>query len=140
MSPRKQTILCIDDDPHTTTLIAEDLAERNYTVIIAPDGIAGLTAIVLDRPDLVLCDINMPGITGFEVLEFVTTLAPQLEPVPFIFLTGRADRKSELNGRRLGADDYLIKPIDFEILATIIEARLGTGRRKGSGLPFRTRK
>jgi DNA-binding NarL/FixJ family response regulator len=129
MSPSK-TILCIEDDPETATLIAEDLEGRDYTVIISRDGHAGFTAILNKSADLVLCDINMPGMTGFEVLQSVTALAPQLEPVPFIFLTGRGDHDSELNGRRLGADDYVTKPIDFEILATIIEARLGTGPRR----------
>ena len=128
MSPSK-TILCIEDDPETATLIAEDLEERDYTVVISRDGHAGFAAILKESPDLVLCDINMPGMTGFEVLESVMALAPQRKPMPFIFLTGCGDRDSELNGRRLGADDYVTKPIDFEILATIIEARLGTGPR-----------
>jgi DNA-binding NarL/FixJ family response regulator len=127
-SPGKK-ILCIEDDRETATLIAEDLEERGYAVTIASDGHAGFTAILKTRPDLVLCDINMPGMTGFDLLESLTALAPQFEVVPFVFLTARADRDSEMKGRRLGADDYVTKPIDFERLATIIEARLGTGPR-----------
>jgi DNA-binding NarL/FixJ family response regulator len=128
VSPGKK-ILCIEDNPETAALIAEDLRERDYAVTIAPDGHAGLTAIMKTSPDLVLCDISMPGMTGFEVLESLTTLAPQFEALPFIFLTARTDRDSELKGRRLGANDYVTKPIDFERLATIIEARLGQGAR-----------
>jgi DNA-binding response OmpR family regulator len=128
VSPSKK-ILCIEDDPETATLIAEDLEERGYAVTIERDGHAGFTAILKSRPDLVLCDINLPGMTGFEVLESLTALAPQLDVVPFVFLTARGDRDSEMQGRRLGADDYVTKPIDFERLATIIEARLGTGPR-----------
>jgi len=124
-----KAILCIEDNPETAALIAEDLRERGYTVSIAPDGHTGLTAILKSSPDLVLCDISMPGMTGFEVLESLTSLAPQLQALPFIFLTARIDRDSELQGRRLGADDYVTKPIDFERLATIIEARLGQGAR-----------
>jgi DNA-binding NarL/FixJ family response regulator len=71
----------------------------------------------------------MPGMSGFDLLESVTSLAPQLEKLPFVFLTARSDRESEMKGRRLGANDYVTKPIDFERLAAIIEARLGQGRR-----------
>jgi DNA-binding NarL/FixJ family response regulator len=122
-------ILCIEDDSETATLIAEDLEERGYFVTIAADGHAGLSAILKTGPDIVLCDINMPGMTGFEVLECLAGMAPKFDALPFIFLTARTDRDSELQGRRLGADDYVTKPVDFEILATIIEARLGKGAR-----------
>ena len=122
-------ILVIEDDAETAELIAEDLQERDYVVSIEPDGHAGLSAILKTEPDLVLCDITMPGMTGFEVVERLSALAPRLDWVPFIFLTARTDRDSELKGRRLGADDYVTKPIDFEILASIIDARLGKSAR-----------
>ncbi|MGO8858011.1 MAG: response regulator [Steroidobacteraceae bacterium] len=128
VSASKQ-ILCIEDDAETAALIAEDLQERGYVINIATDGHEGLSAILKSGPDLVLCDINMPGMDGFDVMESLTTLAPQHRVVPFIFLTARTDRDSELRGRRLGADDYVTKPVDFEILAAIIEARLGKSVR-----------
>jgi response regulator RpfG family c-di-GMP phosphodiesterase len=61
---------------------------------------------------------------GFEVLERLNALAPRLGHIPFVFLTALTDRDSELRARRLGADDYVTKPIDFELLAMIINARL----------------
>jgi DNA-binding NarL/FixJ family response regulator len=128
VSPNK-TILCIEDDAETAALIAEDLKDRGYAVNIANDGHSGLSTILKTSPDLVLCDINMPGMTGFEVMERLIPLAPQFEAMPFIYLTARTDRDDELKGRRLGADDYVTKPVDFEILAAIIEARLGKGPR-----------
>lgn len=127
-APSKQ-LLCIEDDAETSALIAEDLQDRGYIVTIASGGNEGISAILKTPPDLVLCDINMPDMSGFEVMECLTTLAPQHRSVPFIFLTARKDRDSELKGRRLGADDYVQKPIDFEILAAIIEARLGRNVR-----------
>jgi DNA-binding NarL/FixJ family response regulator len=129
MATPSKRVLCIEDDAETAELIAEDLQERGYIVSIAPDGHSGLAAILRTDPDLVLCDINMPGMTGFEVMEQLIALAPQFESVPFIFLTARTDRDSELKGRRLGADDYVTKPVDFEILASIIDARLGKSAR-----------
>ena len=76
IAPSKQ-ILCIEDDAETAALIAEDLQERGYIVNIASGGHEGLNAILKTSPDLVLCDINMPGMGGFEVMEYLTSLAPQ---------------------------------------------------------------
>jgi DNA-binding NarL/FixJ family response regulator len=129
MVSAKKEILFIEDDPETASLIAEDLEERGYALTIAADGHSGLSAILKTSPDLVLCDINMPGMTGFEVMESLNALASRFEAVPFVFLTARTDRDSELKGRRLGADDYVTKPVDLDILAAIIETRLGRGAR-----------
>jgi DNA-binding NarL/FixJ family response regulator len=129
MNTTGKRILCIEDDQETGTLIAEDLEERGYAVTVEVNGQGGLKAILTTAPDLVLCDIDMPGMTGFEVLESLTAIAPQIEPTPFVFLTALSDRENEMKGRRLGADDYIIKPIDFERLAAIIEVRLRQGPR-----------
>jgi DNA-binding NarL/FixJ family response regulator len=71
----------------------------------------------------------MPTMSGFEVLERLTAVAPRLGHIPFVFLTALADRETELKGRQLGADDYVTKPIDFDILLTIINARLAAVAR-----------
>ena len=125
MTPTEKRILCIEDDPETAALIAEDLEERGYAVTVALDGRAAIEAITKTPPALVLCDIGMPHLNGFDVLDQLVARGPQFQSVPFIFLTAQADRDTELKGRRLGADDFVTKPIDFDILATIIEARLG---------------
>ena len=124
MAEIRKKILCIEDDRETAALIAEELLERGYEVATAYDGHEGLATILRCAPDLVVSDISMPVISGFELLERLTALAPQFSKMPFIFLTALSDRDSELKGRRLGADDYITKPIDFDILATIIAARL----------------
>ena len=121
---RKKKILCIEDDRETAALIAEELVERGYEVVLAADGREGFGAILKDAPDLVLSDISMPVMSGFEVLERLTALAPRFRNMPFVFLTALSDRDNELRGRKLGADDYVTKPIDFDVLATIIAARL----------------
>jgi len=121
---RKRKILCIEDDRETAGLIAEELIERGYDVSLAADGREGFAAILKDPPDLVLSDISMPVMSGFEVLERLTALAPRFRNMPFVFLTALSDRDNELRGRRSGADDYVTKPIDFDVLATIITARL----------------
>ena len=121
--PRKK-ILCIEDDRETAALIAEELVERGFEISIAHDGRAGLAAVLKTMPDLVLSDISMPVMSGFELLERLTALEPRFAKMPFIFLTALTDRDNELKGRHLGADDYVTKPIDFEVLTTIINARL----------------
>src|SRR5262252_507743 len=124
MSEAHRKILCIDDDREVAALIADDLTNRGFDVVIAYDGHEGFVAILKLMPDLVLCDISMPVMSGFEVLERLTEIAPQLGHIPFVFLTALTDRDSELKGRKLGADDYVTKPIDFDVLTTIIKARL----------------
>jgi len=119
-----KSILCIEDDVETARLLVEDLSERGFEVRVAHDGQAGLAMILERSPDLVLCDINMPVMAGYDLLDRLKAMAPRFQDMPFLFLTALLDRDSELKGRRLGADDYVTKPIDFEVLATIIEARL----------------
>ena len=124
MTEARKKILCIEDDRETAALIAEELVERGFEISVAHDGRAGLAAILKNMPDLVLSDISMPVMSGFELLERLTALEPRFAKMPFIFLTALTDRDSELKGRHLGADDYVTKPIDFEVLTTIINARL----------------
>ena len=131
MAHASKKILCIEDDRETAGLIAEELIDFGFEVSIAYSGQEGLLAIMKATPDLVLCDISMPTMTGFEVLERLKEFAPRLGRIPLVFLTALANRDNELKGRRLGADDYVTKPIDFERLVFIINARLaGVARTK----------
>jgi DNA-binding response OmpR family regulator len=131
MAESHKKILCIEDDRETAALIAEELVDRGYEVTVAHDGREGLAAILRTMPDLVLSDISMPVMSGFELLERLIALAPRFSKMPFVFLTALTDRDNELRGRQLGADDYVTKPIDFELLATIISARLAGVARTG---------
>jgi DNA-binding response OmpR family regulator len=113
-------ILCIEDDCESAALIREELLDRGFKVVVAHDGEEGLAAIEREWPDLVLCDIRMPGISGFEVLQRLRGRATPLNGLRFVFITGWSDREVEIEGRRLGADDFVVKPIDFDALAAII--------------------
>jgi DNA-binding response OmpR family regulator len=126
-----RTILCIEDDRDTESLIAEQLVDRGFEVVIAREGHEGFISILKGIPDLVLCDVGLPRMSGFEVLERLNQLSPRGERVPFVFVTALADRNDELRGRQLGADDYVTKPIDFDILESIINARLAGVARSG---------
>jgi len=123
MEARKK-ILCIEDDREAAALIVEELADQGFEPIAAHDGKTGFDAILKHMPDLVLCDINMPVMSGFEVLERLNAFAPRFGRMPFVFLTAMTDQEHVSRGRRLGADGYVVKPVDFDVLHTIINDRL----------------
>jgi DNA-binding NarL/FixJ family response regulator len=126
----RKKILCVEDDREDAAPIGQELAARGFEPIVAYNGYEGFVSILKHSPDLVLWDINMPIMSGFEVLERLSDLAPQFGRIPFVFLTTKTNRET-LRGRHLGPDDYVTKPIDFEVLHTIINARLaGVTRNK----------
>jgi len=120
----RRKILCIEDDRDTAALICEELIDRGFEARVACDGYDGLAAILRDPPDLVISDICMPGMSGFQLLERLTSMEPRFESMPFVFLTALGDHENELKGWQLGADEYLIKPVDYDVLAARITARL----------------
>jgi DNA-binding NarL/FixJ family response regulator len=122
-------ILCIEDDPATVDLLVEVLEEEGYETIVAMDGVEG-TRQFSSLPDLILCDIDMPHMTGFEVLGAFRKGAGQLHNVPFLFITAYGNRQSHLEARRLGCDDFIAKPLDFELLVEIIRGRLAQRPRQ----------
>lgn len=123
-------LLCIEDDPDTCELLVEVLTAEGFAVSTVTSGEAGLSALHA-RPDLVLCDIDLPDVSGFDILAKVRS--DDLLPigVPFIFLTAYSQRTHQLQARQLGCDDYVTKPIDFELLIAIIRHRLAAAE-KGS--------
>jgi DNA-binding response OmpR family regulator len=124
MSVGRGKILCVEDDRDTASLICEELVDRGFEVRVAYNGRDALSAILKEPPNLVLSDIGMPGMSGFELLERLTSMEPRFESMPFVFLTALGDHDNELKGWQLGADDYLTKPVDYDVLAALISARL----------------
>ena len=124
MNERRRSVLCIEDDRETASLLCEELVDRGFNVVVAHNGQDGLASILKEPPHIVLSDIGMPGMSGFDVLERLTSMAPRFESIPFIFLTALGDQRTELRGWQLGADDYLTKPVDYDVLAARIGARL----------------
>jgi DNA-binding NarL/FixJ family response regulator len=122
VSPHR--ILCIEDDERLRRLLVEDLSEAGYDVRTASDARTGQREFFNHAPALVLCDVRMPRVSGFELIERLRRLDPLLFGAAFIFLTALADRENHLRGRRLGADDYITKPVDYEILREVVRIRL----------------
>lgn len=109
-------ILLIDDEPTLRMLVLEVLSQAGYEVFEAVNGKDGLAAILREQPDLVICDMLMPVMDGAELYTALRAGYPQFNDMPFVFLSASADAHHVEQGLRLGADAYLTKPVDFELL------------------------
>ncbi len=127
-------ILLIDDDPRVRQQCAALLRLEGYVVGEAPDGRAGLTAAQNERPDLIVCAVTMPRMNGHAALEALRA-DPHTARTPFIFLTGNGEMADLRLGMNLGADDYLVKPVEPEQLLAAVRARLK--RAESAGGPAR---
>lgn len=116
-------ILVIEDDLTIRTALLKMLSAENYEAIAAPEGQTGLSLAQGYSPDLILCDIMMPGCDGYEVLAQLQQ-NPATAGIPFIFLTAKADRQDIRQGMAMGADDYLTKPFTRQELVEAIATRL----------------
>ena len=117
-------ILCVEDEEVLRRDISDELTEAGYDVIEACNGEDALKKLEKTRPDLILCDISMPGVNGYDVLKAVQIKSPHHAHIPFVFLSALADPRQVVDGKRLGADDYLVKPIDYDLLLATVDARL----------------
>lgn len=118
-----QKLLLIEDEDTLRENIAELLSIKGYQVASAVDGRQGLSQALLSPPDLIICDILMPNMDGYELLEVIRA-TPALVRTPFIFLTAKVEPTDVRQGMNLGADDYLTKPIAIADLVKAIESRL----------------
>jgi DNA-binding NarL/FixJ family response regulator len=117
------TILLIEDNASLRRNIAQILTIEGYRVLAASAGVAGLELLHAQKPDLILCDIMMPQMGGYEVLARVRADAATAS-LPFIFLTAKGDMPDLRHGMTLGADDYLPKPVAAIDLLDAVRARL----------------
>ena len=116
-------ILVIEDDPAVRGLIVDTIKTKGWRVIDAGDGASGLELAVQQLPDLILCDIQMPKMDGYSVLDNVRQ-DPKTASIPFIFLTGLGEKPKVRQAMESGADDYIVKPFTVKELIGAIEARL----------------
>jgi CheY-like chemotaxis protein len=122
------TVLIIDDEIHIRRLVAQMLEIAGYKVLEASSGQEGLRLMKETRPDVITCDIFMPGMSGFEVLEAIKS-EPETADIPVIMLTAIGQEKDTARATALGADDYVTKPFGTTRLADTIERHLSERRR-----------
>lgn len=123
-------ILCVEDEGAIRRDIVDELRDCGFTVEEAVDGADALQAVERMHPHLIISDIQMPNMDGHALLSTLRARPDAAADIPFIFLTAFGDRESMLAGRREGADDYLVKPIDFDLLIAAAESHLVNARRR----------
>ncbi|MDC0467397.1 response regulator [Bacteroidia bacterium] len=128
----KQKILVIEDNIDIGENIVELLSLSGFDTIEAVDGREGAKFALQELPDLILCDIMMPGLDGYGVLHILSKHR-ETHNIPFIFLTAKAEKSDMRKGMTLGADDYITKPFDETDLLTAIENRL---KKSANNQPF----
>jgi two-component system copper resistance phosphate regulon response regulator CusR len=117
-------VLIIEDERKTTDYLSQGLAEQGWTVSVAHDGIEGQHMALHQDFDVIVLDVMLPGMDGFEILKSLRTV----KNTPVIMLTGRDRVEDRVKGLRDGADDYLVKPFDFMELAARLQALTRRGR------------
>ncbi len=125
-------VLLVDDDATLLNLLGQYLREESFEVFEAPNGTQGIRVAYSERPDLVLLDVMLPGMDGWETCARLR----EMSNVPIIMLTAKTTEADKLRGFRLGVDDYVTKPFSFaELVARIqaVLARAQTAGRKGPG-------
>jgi DNA-binding NtrC family response regulator len=115
---KKRTILVVDDEDSLRTVLSSELINEGYDVRTAPDGDDAIQEMGKSPFDLVLLDIKMPRMNGFEVLKHIKE---QHGTTKVVMLTGFADLKNAIESKKLGADDFVSKPYDLVDLLTTIE-------------------
>jgi len=117
----KPKLLLVDDDQTLSHLLGQYLRQAGYNIFVAHNGQDGLRQAYNEHPDLVLLDVMMPGMDGWEVCARLR----ELSDVPIIMLTAKATEPDKLRGFRLGVDDYVTKPFSFTELVARIQAVMG---------------
>jgi two-component system, OmpR family, response regulator len=134
MPPDRPTphVLAVDDELHIRELVRLGLGTQGFHVTEAATGREALDAVERDRPDLVILDVMLPDLDGFEVARRLRRAAGQHRETPIIFLTARDATEDKIAGLRLGSDDYVTKPFSIEELSERVRAVL---RRSGTAGP-----
>lgn len=111
----KSKVLIIDDEPDIIETLTYMLQARNYEIISASDGIEGLLKAKSESPDIILLDIMMPGMDGYEVCSKLKK-DNSVKNIPVIMLTAKGDAEAVIKAHRLGANDYIVKPFNLPTL------------------------
>jgi DNA-binding response OmpR family regulator len=126
MGETRYTILIVDDNPDLLELLQDGLSEH-FTILLAHDGIEGLTYAMEARPDCAIIDVKMPGLDGFQLVRALRG-DPETQEMPLIILTAMPEEQGQWRGFASGTDRYLTKPVLPSELIQAIQASLATGR------------
>ena len=119
MENEKKLVIIVDDNP-ANLRIGKNVLSEKYTVATAPSAAKMFDLLVNNRPAVILLDIDMPEMDGFEAIKILKS-KPEIKDIPVIFLTGLSDSQDETKGRSLGAADYITKPFEPAELIACVE-------------------
>jgi DNA-binding NarL/FixJ family response regulator len=119
----RKKLLLVDDDPNLLLLVADYLEFRGYEVISAKNGCEALAALKKDTPDMIICDVMMPDIDGYELVANLRQ-RPEIAWIPVLFLSAKGQSEDRIKGLNLGADVYMVKPFEPEELVAQVESSL----------------
>jgi DNA-binding response OmpR family regulator len=120
-------ILVIEDEKNIRETIQEILELNNFKVSAAENGLIGVAKALQFKPDLIICDVMMPEMDGFETLRNIRLIS-EIKNIPFVFLTAKTERRDFREGMNLGADDFLNKPFNTQELLKVIDLRIKKSR------------
>ena len=130
MNAREKTVLIIDDEPGIIEIVQTNLEAEGYNVQAAENGLLGFQKIKEAQPDLVILDVRMPEMNGWEVLEKVES-DPVMAGLPIVMLTVRSEEEDFIKGLEKGAVEYVTKPFDPGHLVTLVKWLLEESDRRG---------
>ena len=125
-------IVVIEDDVGFLDLLRVHLASAGHKVLAAEDAALGLRAVITEGPDLILLDLTVPYLDGFEIVKALRN-DPATQRIPVVVLTGRGDDETFSEARRLGASQFLTKPVTRDALIRAIDSQLAAAQGKGKG-------
>jgi DNA-binding response OmpR family regulator len=130
----KTTILIIEDNEEVRENLEEILELYGYTILAEPNGLAGVKTAIQHPPDLILCDVMMPELDGYGVLNILSE-NDRTAGIPFIFITAKTETEDIRRGMNLGADDYITKPFYKDELLSVIRTRLKKAKARAAAGP-----
>jgi len=133
---RHKHLLLVDDDPHFVMLMGDFLEKRGFQVTRANDGHQGLDCAQRETPDLIVCDIMMPKMNGYELVQFLRQSPPQRHWTPVIFLSAKGELTDRIKGLQEGADAYLVKPFEPDELIALIDSLIRRASPGGNIRPL----
>jgi DNA-binding response OmpR family regulator len=133
--PAQKRILIVDDDDGVSMLVAEALGARGYKISRVQDGIEAINTILARKPDLVVLDLALPRLSGYEICSMVRK-AESVCKTPIVILSGQGNVDDRLQAFAVGADDYVIKPFDIDELVARVEAVMMRSHGKALPTPF----
>lgn len=125
-------IVVIEDDVGFLDLLRVHLASAGHEVLAAQDAALGLRAVITEGPDLILLDLTVPYLDGFEMIKALRN-DPATQRIPVVVLTGRGDDETYAEARRLGASQFLTKPVTRDALIRAIDTQLGAPKAQAGG-------